>query len=632
MTDSGINSGGQKARISLARAIYSPAQILLLDDVLAALDSHTTRFVVDKLFKGDLLKGRTVICVTHHVSLMLPVSDYLVNISANGVVMPPQPVTDIRAVSRDSTTDMSGVIDPASPEESDSEEAADLAALGKLMIPEEKAQGKVSRLTILQYFSAAGGVFFWASYFGIIVVGEILYAYCNFWLGVWARAYQGTDPVNVSLLFYLGVYIGLMFLQVTSYNASSLMATFGCLQASRDVHQKLTASVLSATLRWLDTTPTGNMISRFTKDIKSCDSVLSRCVQQVSELTITLAVKFMLLIWMVPAFAPLAFTVGIIGAIIGEFYVKAQMNVKRESSNAKSPLYSQFAAAISGVISIRAYGAESQVQRLLQTRADHYTRCATAMYNLNRWVNIRIDVLASFFSAGLAICLVFGSATYDPILIGFGLNQAISVSDIILYWVKGTNEFEVQCNSIERINEFLVIDKEPSPSEQGQPPASWPTSGEIVFDNLSARYFAEGPLVLKEVSLRVDFGSRVGVVGKTGSGKSTLTLSLLNMIPLEGRIVISGRDIQSLNRETLRRNVVSIPQDAVLLAGTLRTNLDPFDEYDDADLQEAFKISGLGAFSEAAASEPNTSTARLTLDSEITSGGSNLSQVSRAPS
>lgn len=599
--------------------------------MLAALDLHTTKFIVDKLFRGDLLRGRTVICVTHHVSLMLPVSDYLVNITADGNVESPQSVTSIKAVKDDwaiddTDTDTHTDTDSGKPKESDSE-LADLADLGKLLTAETKAHGKVSRRAILRYFSAAGGILFWATYFGIIILGEILFAYCNLWLGIWARAYEGSDPADVSLLFYLGVYVCLMLLQVTSYNTSSLMSTFGCLRASRDVHRKLTASVLSSTLRWLDTTPTGTMLSRFTKDIKSCDSILARCVQMVSELSITLAVKLVLLIWMVPAFAPLAITVGLVGAIMGEFYVQAQMNVKRECSNAKSPLYSQFAAAISGVISIRAYGAETKVQRLLQTKADHYTRCATAMYNLNRWINLRVDVCGAVFSAGLAICLVFGSTAYDPILLGFGLNQAVSASEIILYWVKGINEFEVQCNSIERLEEFLNIDKEPSPTEQGQPPASWPTSGEIIFDNMSARYSADGPLVLKNISLRIDSGSRIACVGTTGSGKSTLALTLLNMIPLEGSIIISGQGIRRLNREALRRNVVSIPQDAVLLAGTLRSNLDPFDEYPDADLQEALQISGLGAFGDAPAAEPNSSTARLTLDSEIASEGKNLSQV-----
>lgn len=620
-------SGGQKARISLARAIYSSSQIVLLDDVLAALDMHTTKFIVDKLFRGDLLRGRTVICVTHHVSLMLPVSDYLVNISTDGVVESPKPVTTLKAI--DDVCEVDEIATSSgSFVEGDSAELAHLADLGKLLSSETKVHGKVSRRAIVQYFSSAGGIFFWAIYFGIIVLGEVLFAYCNYWLGVWARAYEGSDPASVSLVYYLGVYICLMLLQVTSYNASTLMSTFGCLRASRGVHRKLTASVLSSTLRWLDTTPTGSMLSRFTKDIKSCDSILARCVQMVSELSITLALKLILLVWMVPVFAPLALVVGLVGGIMGEFYVRAQMNVKRECSNAKSPLYSQFAAAIAGVISIRAYGAETKVQRLLQIKADHYTRCATAMYNLNRWVNLRVDLCGALFSAGLAICLVFGTTNLDPILVGFGLNQAVSVSEIILYWVKGMNEFEVQCNSIERLDEFLQIDQEPPSTEQGQPPASWPTSGEIIFDNTSARYSADGPLVLKNISLRINSGSRIACVGTTGSGKSTLALTLLNMIPLEGSITISGQNIQRLNREALRRSVVSIPQDAVLLAGTLRTNLDPFDEYDDADLQEALQMSGLGSLGGATAVEPNYSTARLNLDSEITSEGNNLSQVS----
>lgn len=556
---------------------------------------------------------------------MKPVSDWIVNISEQGVVGALEPVSAMASTGADSET-ASTMVDAESTDESDPQSLTDQVALGKLMVAEEKARGKVSRRTILQYFASAGGVFFWTLYFGIILFGEILFAYCNYWLGIWSRAYEGTDPSKVSILFYLGIYVILMLLQVSSYNASTLLWTFGCLRASRDLHQRLTTSVLRSTLRWLDTTPTGNMLSRFTKDIKSCDSTFPRVFQGVSELTVTLALKFVLLIYMVPAFAPLALAVGVVGGIVGEFYVRAQMDVKRESSNAKSPLYSQFAAAVSGVTSIRAYGAEAKVQRQLQVRADHYTQCATSMYNLNRWINIRVDVLGAIFSSGLAYYLLFGSTKYDSILIGFGLNQAVSVSEIILHWVKISNEFEVQCNSVERLNEFLTIDSEPAATQQNQPPASWPTSGEIVFDKVSARYFEEGPLVLKDISLRVDSGSRVGIIGRTGSGKSTLTLALLRLIPLEGSIRISGQDTQKLNLESLRRNVVSIPQEAVLLAGTLRSNLDPFEEYDDADLQDALQISGLGSYNETTGSD-NGSSSKLMLESEITSGGSNLSQV-----
>ncbi|KAJ9106750.1 hypothetical protein QFC19_003062 [Naganishia cerealis] len=623
-------SGGQKARISLARAVYSSSPILLLDDVLAALDLHTTKFIVDKLFRGDLLEGRTVIVVTHHVSLMKPVSDFVISISPDGVVGCPEPIDRTEHPGSNSETS-STIMDSVLLDENKGLDVIhrEPTGSGKLLIGEDKAQGKVSRRTILQYFASAGGFFYWTIYFSDIVLGEVLFAYCNLWLGIWSRAYEGTDPSKVSAPYYLGIYVALMLLQISAYCSSSLIWTFGCLRASRDLHRRLATSVLRSTLRWLDTTPTGNMISRFTKDIKSCDSALTRVFQGFSELTVTLAMKFVLLIWMVPAFAPLALAVGFVGGLVGEFYVRAQMDVKRETSNAKSPLYSQFAAAISGIVSIRAYGSETRLQAQLQKRADHYTRCATAMYNLNRWINIRVDVLGAIFSSGLAIFLVYGSNNFDPVFIGFGLNQAVSVSEIILHWVKLSNEFEVQCNSIERINEFLSIDKEPEAIPKNEPPASWPTSGEIVFSNVSARYFKGGPQVLKDVSLRIQSGSRVGIIGRTGSGKSTLALALLRLIPLEGSISISGQDTKQLNLPALRKSVMSIPQEPTLLAGTLRTNLDPFDEYDDADLYEALKISGLGTGGASLRDEAqNSSTAKLTLESEIASGGSNLSQVS----
>lgn len=558
---------------------------------------------------------------------MRPVSDFVISISSDGVVHPPELMDgDERSGSNSET---SSTLDTDSFNDGKATEDTHRKTTGKLLVGEEKAQGKVSRRTILQYFASAGGILYWTIYFGDILLGEILFAYCNLWLGIWSRAYEEMEPAKVSIAYYLGIYCLLMVIQIASYCSSSLILTFGCLRASRDLHRRLATSVLGSTLRWLDTTPTGNMISRFTKDMKSCDSALTRVFQGFSELTVTLVMKFVLLVWLVPAFAPLALAVGIIGGIVGEFYVRAQMDVKRESSNAKSPLYSQFAAAISGVISIRAYGSQKRVQDQLQKRADHYTRCATAMYNLNRWINIRVDVLGAIFSSGLAFFLVYGSNNFDSVLIGFGLNQAVSVSEIILHWVKLSNEFEIQCNSVERINEFLNIDKEPEATPRGEPPASWPTSGEIVFDNVSARYFAGGPQVLKDLSFRIESGSRVGIIGRTGSGKSTLALALLRLIPLEGSISISGQDTKKLNLQALRRNIMSIPQEPTLLAGTLRTNLDPFGEYQDIDLYEAMKISGLGLGSISRKSKnQSSSTAKLTLDTEITSGGTNLSQVS----
>jgi ABC-type multidrug transport system fused ATPase/permease subunit len=214
-----------------------------------------------------------------------------------------------------------------------------------------------------------------------------------------------------------------------------------------------------------------------------------------------------------------------------------------------------------------------------------------------RWITVRMDVLGGLFSSGLAALLVYtGSGILPASDVGFALNQAVSFSAILLYFVRMVNQFEVQANGIERINDYLQIDQEPASTEQGKPPASWPTTGDIRVENLNARYFEGGPLVLKDLSFDVPAGSRIGIVGRTGSGKSSLTLALLRMIPTEGSI-------------------------------RMRFNLDPFDEHDDHELNDVIKTSGL----EMATGEVDdeSSTSALTLDSKIASGGSNLSAGQR---
>jgi len=239
-----------------------------------------------------------------------------------------------------------------------------------------------------------------------------------------------------------------------------------------------------------------------------------------------------------------------------------------------------------------------------------------------------MDLLGGLFSAGLAALLVYnGNGLLPASIVGFAINQAVSFSNILLYFVRMINQFEVQANGIERINDYLVIDQEPAPTERGMPPAAWPTTGEIRVDNLKARYYEGGPVVLDNLSFNIPAGSRIGIVGRTGSGKSSLTLALLRMIPTEGSIKIAGIDSKAVNLNALRSAVSIIPQEPTLLSGTLRFNLDPFDEHDDYELNEMIKTSGL----EMATGEVDdeSSASALTLDSKIASGGSNLSAGQR---
>ncbi len=189
------------------------------------------------------------------------------------------------------------------------------------------------------------------------------------------------------------------------------------------------------------------------------------------------------------------------------------------------------------------------------------------------------------------------------------------------------NELEVQGNSVERIEDYLVIDQEPTSISEKQPPAAWPTSGEIVLDKLSAKYSNDGPTVLDKLDVRIASGEKVGIVGRTGSGKSTLALAMLRMIPTTGSVIIDGLRTENVNLNALRSNVTIIPQDPILLSGSLRFNLDPFGDHDDATLNDALQSSGLAQMrhSKDGAATPHA----MTLDFQIAAGGGNLSQGQR---
>lgn len=241
-----------------------------------------------------------------------------------------------------------------------------------------------------------------------------------------------------------------------------------------------------------------------------------------------------------------------------------------------------------------------------------------------------MDVLGGLFSVGVASLLLYGGSNILPAYkIGLAINQAVSFSGALLYFVRIINGFEVQANGIERINDYFQIEQEPAPTEAGKPPASWPQTGEVKVENLKARYYDNGPVVLDDISFDIPAGSRVGIVGRTGSGKSSLTLALLRVIPTEGSIKIAGLDTRKINLNALRSAITIIPQDPVLLSGSLRFNLDPFDEHEDYELNQVIKTSGLEMEVAGMDGEDESSTSALTLDSPIASGGSNLSAGQR---
>ncbi|KAG9126894.1 hypothetical protein FRC07_001505 [Ceratobasidium sp. 392] len=619
-------SGGQKARVSLARAIYSTAKTVLLDDILSALDVHTCRWIVDRCFHGDLIMDRTILIVTHHVSMVGEVASLVVSLGPNG-----------RVVSRGSVQDALR-LDPKLRQEAEAEKEIEEKAEeifneedgssedtkkpdGRLVVEEEVAQGHVGWAALCMFWSSLGGVGFWFVYGSGSILWDLAIVLQTYWLSIWARAYdQHPDrPEVVDVPYYLIVYAATCAGGLLIYSLTYSIYVLGAVRSSRVVHARLVASVLASPLRWLDYTPMGRIIARFTQDMSMLDGPIPSMFRYWSDLTIQLCSRLIAIVIVSPIFALPAAFITSLAVWIGRVYIAAQLPLKREMSNTRAPLFTHFGATLAGLVSIRAYDAEGRFRDEASRRIDRYTRSARVFNNLNRWVAIRMDTLGGTFLAGLASYLVYAHSSADASLTGFSLTVAVTFSSLILMWVRMLNGFELLGNSLERIQHYVQIDQEPASAKNKVPPAYWPTSGKLVVENLTARYSRDGPAVLHNISFQVSSGERIGVIGRTGSGKSSLALSLLRMIPTEGNVFYDGISTDSINLNALRSNITIIPQQPELMSGTVRQNLDPFSENDDATLNMALRSAGLGA------TQTEGAARYIGLDTLVAAGGHNIS-------
>ncbi|KAF9001810.1 hypothetical protein BDZ89DRAFT_1146638 [Hymenopellis radicata] len=615
-------SGGQKARVTLARH----GDLLDCRHHPAGRRPGCSRCSYCEVDSRKMLcrrscERRTIILVTHNVALTQPVADFVVS------------VKDGRISAHGSASDVLGktqsLKDEATKDEQSLEKGAqeidgpaDKKSSGKLIVAEEMEEGHVGWPALRLYFNAMGGNHVWMFFLSVIggfTIVEIFNVSQTWWIGYWASQYEhDSDAAEISIFYYLGIYSSFTVGASIFYTFTVGVFVYGTLRASRSLHHQLVQSILGTTLRWLDTTPTSRVIARCTQDIRAVDGPLAMWFQYVLSISMILIVKFCAIVIVTPAFLVPSAAVAIAGGLCGQVYIKGQLSVKRQMANAKAPVLAHFGAAIAGLTSVRAYGVQEAFINESLRRIDRYTRATRVFYDFNRWISIRINSLGGIFAAALATYLVYFK-DQEAGSTGFSLNLAIGFSGLIIYWVRILNMFEVQGNSLERIQQYIQIEQEPKATNQGEPPAYWPASGDLRVENLSARYSLDGPKVLHDISFHVKSGERVGVVGRTGSGKSSLTLSLLRCIFTEGDVYYDGLPTSSVNLDALRTSITIIPQMPELLSGSLRQNLDPFDQYDDASLNDALRAAGLFSL------QDETEEGRVTLDSTISSGGGNLS-------
>ncbi|KAG8985598.1 hypothetical protein FRB90_004594, partial [Tulasnella sp. 427] len=382
-------SGGQKARVSLARAIYSSAEIILLDDVLSALDAHTSRWIVDKCLGGDLVKGRTVILVTHHVAMLAPIADFVISMGFDSRIISQGEAPD--ALKKDAT--LAAEVEEDKEIVEKKEEIAnheggpkrkDAKTSGQLIAAEEIVEGRIGFAAFKFFFGMFGSALFWTAFTLAMCGSEVVNILQTWWLGYWARQYQEhTHPWEVKDQWYLGIYGALIVASIFIDNPGQVAFIIGSIKASRRTHNGLVQSVLGTTMRWLDSTPQGRIIARFTQDMRSIDTSIPRRFNTVVEIQISLLFHFGAIIIYAPTFFLPGIAVAAVGAWIGLLYMRAQLSVKREMSNAKSPLYSHLGDVIAGLTPIRAHGAEENFKIENMKRINYYSRPARTFYNLN---------------------------------------------------------------------------------------------------------------------------------------------------------------------------------------------------------------------------------------------------------
>ncbi|CEL57922.1 ATP-dependent bile acid permease OS=Saccharomyces cerevisiae (strain ATCC 204508 / S288c) GN=YBT1 PE=1 SV=2 [Rhizoctonia solani AG-1 IB] len=664
----GVNlSGGQKARVSLARAVYSRASIVLLDDVLSAVDAHTASHLFERCLRGPLMNGRTVVLVSHHVQLVAPGASYVVALE-NGRVLftgpqsefigspvmqrishsteieeKEQPIEETiedvaelaNHLAEPSGQSISGESDAATLVKSvnvdkvasslDDSAPAKKSTPRKLIEDEARAVGRVRWEIWQSYFKACGSFIYWTIFSVVILGGSLTPVLENGWLRYWSGHSEEKDGKGP--LWYLTVYALVTVLGIFVQTIRWFVLYDGSIRASTVLYKRLLEAVLFANIRFHDTISKGRLLNRFGKDFEGVDSSVADNLGRTIMYALSVLVTFATVTYVGGIrFFVLACVTGALYYNVSKVYGQTSRDMRRLDSVTRSPLYSIYGETIAGVTVIRAFGASSvflrEMLRCVDTNACPYY----GMWSVNRWLSVRFNMLSATIVAITGVVMLVDKDV-DASFAGFALAFASTITGDLLFMVRRFVGLEQSMVALERINEFSTIAQEAPEFIEPRPSASWPERGDISVENLTIRYAPTLPNVLHNLTFDVKARSKIGVLGRTGSGKSTLALSFFRFVEAtEGRIIIDGVDISKLGLTDLRSRLTIIPQDPTILSGTLRTTLDVFDEYEDHEIFEALRrVHLLPSTDEPEVNLGENTNVFRDLDSPVSEGGENFS-------
>uniref|UniRef100_A0AAA9S7X9 Multidrug resistance-associated protein 4-like n=1 Tax=Bos taurus TaxID=9913 RepID=A0AAA9S7X9_BOVIN len=644
-------SGGQKARINLARAVYQDADIYLLDDPLSAVDAEVSRHLFEQCI-CQLLSEKITILVTHHLQYLEDATQILIlkdgRMVQKGIYAEfPKPGIDFEDIlltnedeeaepspgpgtptlrnwsssesSVQSLQSSSPSLKDATPEDKDTENIQAIPSL------ESSSIGMVGFKIYKNCFRAGAHWFIIVFLILINVAAQVAYFLQDWWLADWANGKstlyamvfgQGNMIVMPDPDWYLGTYSGLMVATGLFSIARSMLLIYVLVNSSQTLHNEMLESILKAPVLFFDRNPIGRILNRFSKDTGHMDDSLPLTFLDFIQMFILMTGVAGVMVGVIPWIAIPVIPLSIIFFLLRIYFLWTYGDIKRLECTTRSPVFSHLASSLQGLWSIRAYKAEQRFQEVFDAHQDLHSEAWFLLLTTFQWFAVRLDIICAVFFIVICFGSLMLAKTLNPGQFGLVLSLALTFTWIFQWCIRQSAEVEKMMVSAERVVEYTELEKEAPWEYEYRPPLDWPHEGELAFENVNFRHTLDGPLVLKDLTECTESKEKMGIVGRTGAGKSSLIAALFRLSEPKGGIWIDNISITSIGLHHLRKKMSVVPQEAVLFTGTMRKNLDPFDEHTNEELWNALEEVRLKETIESLPSK---------MDTELVESGSNLS-------
>ena len=634
-------SGGQRARINLARAVYSESDMYLFDDPLSAVDAHVGKHMFEECIE-KYLRGKTRILVTHQLQYLRNVDRIIV--LKDGEIQAEGAYDELATMGVDfgrlleSQPPAEEMKSTSAPPSRSNSRTASITSLNSYMstvtetqepveVAEARTRGKISGAVYSGYFRAAGPLCIAITIFLLCVFAQALASGGDFFISQWVNMEEKyvnetshglvedwEGPISRNACVYIYSVITVLTIVVTLTRSFAFFTT--CMKASVRLHDRMFQSISRATMLFFNTNMSGRILNRFSKDMGATDELLPAAMIDCIQIGLTLLGIIVVVAIANPWLLIPTVVIGVLFYFIRVYYLETSRSVKRLEGITRSPVFGHLSATLQGLPTIRAFAAGEVLTKEFDQHQDLHSSAWFLFIGTSRAFGFWLDVFCVVYIilVTYSFLLLFDNTAGSMLggSVGLAITQSIGLTGMFQWGMRQSAELENQMTSVERVLEYSHVESEPplESTPDKKPRQSWPEDGRVEFKNVMMRYDPAEPPVLKNLNFVIYPREKVGIVGRTGAGKSSLISALFRLANLEGAIEIDGVNTNEIGLHDLRSKISIIPQEPFLFSGSLRKNLDPFDSYDDNVLWQALEEVELK---------------EMGLEAHINEGGSNLS-------